>query len=175
MPDLSALVNRYRLQTAYGNFSLAKLILESLSIGATYRVYFPVEMTLMVKALVTFEGVGLMLDPRLDVPKLSQKHISAIYTGRYNPKVLFDQLIKNIPEMVDLVIRVPDIIHNTSRFWEDTIDDKQPVNPLAGVRSGLIAGSCIVGGVIALVQGANPYLWIALFGCGFFLSLFGKS
>ncbi|KAA3660643.1 MAG: AarF/ABC1/UbiB kinase family protein, partial [Calditrichaeota bacterium] len=169
------LANRYRMQTAYGNFSLAKLILESISIGATYKVYFPVEMTLMVKALVTFEGVGLMLDPHLDVPQLSKKHITGIYTSRYNPVVMIEQLLRSGPEFLDLIMRLPDIVQNTSRFWEDTIDDSPPQNPMAGMRSGLIAGSCIVGGVIAFVQGSDPYLWISLFALGGSLSLFGKS
>ncbi|MCA9731087.1 AarF/ABC1/UbiB kinase family protein [candidate division KSB1 bacterium] len=169
------LANRYRLQTAYGNFSLAKLILESISIGATYKVYFPVEMTLMVKALVTFEGVGLMLDPHLDVPKLSKKHIGGIYTSRYNPILMIEQLLRSVPEFIDLAMRVPEIVQNTSRFWEDTIDDSPPQNPLAGMRSGLLAGSCIVGGVIAFVQGSDPYLWIILFTLGGALFLFGKS
>jgi ubiquinone biosynthesis protein len=170
--DLS---NRFRLQAAYGNFSIAKLILESLSIGATYRVFFPVEMTLMVKALVTFEGVGIFLDPNLDIPKLSQKHIEQIYKERYNPKLLTEHVLQAVPEMVDLVMRLPEIIHNTTRFWESTIDDNTQSNPMAGLRSGLIAGSCIVGGVIALVQGADPYLWVLLFSFGIGLSLFGKS
>ncbi|KAA3610372.1 MAG: AarF/ABC1/UbiB kinase family protein [Calditrichaeota bacterium] len=170
--DLS---NRFRLQAAYGNFSIAKLILESLSIGAKYHVFFPVEMTLMVKALVTFEGVGLFLDPHLDIPGLSKKHIQQIYKERYNPKLLGEHVLQAVPEMVDLVMRLPEIIHNTTRFWESTIDDTNNSNPMAGIRSGLIAGSCIVGGVIALVQGSDPYLWIMLFAFGIGLSIFGKS
>ncbi len=170
--DLS---NRFRLQAAYGNFSIAKLIMESISIGAKYHVFFPVEMTLMVKALVTFEGVGLFLDPNLDIPTLSKKHIEKIYTDRYNPKDLAKHVLQAVPEMVDLVMRLPEIIHNTTRFWESTIDDSTPSNPMAGLRSGLIAGSCIVGGVIALVQGSDPYLWTILFVFGISLSLFGKS
>ena len=42
---------------------------------ARYRMYFPVEMVLMVKALVTFEGVGQMLQPGFDVAEVSQRHI----------------------------------------------------------------------------------------------------
>jgi len=170
--DLS---NRFRLQAAYGNFSIAKLILESLSIGAKYHVFFPVEMTLMVKALVTFEGVGIFLDPNLDIPSLSQRHIELIYKERYNPKLLGQHVLQAVPEMVDLIMRLPEIIHNTTRFWESTIDDNNNSNPMAGLRSGLIAGSCIVGGVIALVQGSDPYLWILLFSFGIGITLFGKS
>ena len=169
------LANRFRLQAAYGNFSLAKMILESISIGGKYRVYFPVEMTLMVKALVTFEGVGLTLNPAMNIPEISEKHVNRIFKSRYSPKFLAEKLLYSIPEMADIIVRLPEIISNSSRFWEDTIDDSNNTNPMAGLRSGLIAGSCIVGGVIAVVQGANPLLWIGLFATGIGLSLFGKS
>ena len=66
------LFRRYSIYAAMGKFSLAKLILESIRIGGEYRVFFPVEMTLMVKALVTFEGVGVMFDPDLDIPSVSR-------------------------------------------------------------------------------------------------------
>lgn len=169
------LFRRYVLQSAYGQFSLAQLILESLSIGGRFRIFFPVEMTLMVKALVTFEGVGKMLKPRLDVPALSKKHVQKIFTRRYNPNVLWHQFMKGIPELVDLAVRLPEIITSSSRFWEETIiEENHSENPLAGLRSALIAGACIVGGVIALVQGAPHLVWIALFGIGLLLSLFGK-
>jgi ubiquinone biosynthesis protein len=45
---VSDLFRRFLLQSANGNFSLAKLIVESLSIGGKFRIFFPVEMTLMV-------------------------------------------------------------------------------------------------------------------------------
>ena len=89
--------------------------------------------------------------------------------------MLAEKLLYSIPEMADIIVRLPEIISNSSRFWEDTIDDSNNSNPMAGLRSGLIAGSCIVGGVIAVVQGANPLLWIGLFATGIGLSLFGKS
>ena len=48
-------------------------------------MYFPVEMVLMVKALVTFEGVGQLLLPGFDVAKVSQKHINRIFLHQFSP------------------------------------------------------------------------------------------
>jgi len=49
---------RWRTHARFEEFSLALLILECIQLGARYRLYFPIEMVLMVKALVTYEGVG---------------------------------------------------------------------------------------------------------------------
>jgi len=170
------LFRRYLVQSHYGQFSLAQLILESLKIGGRYRIFFPVEMTLMVKALVTFEGVGRMLKPNLDVPTLSRKHMQRIFTSRYNPAVLVKQFFHGIPELVDIAVRLPEIISSSSRFWEETITDENPrENPLSGLRSALIAGSCIIAGVIALVQQAPTLVWVILFSLGGIFSLSGRK
>jgi ubiquinone biosynthesis protein len=71
--DLS---RRFVMRANHGDISIAQLILESVGLGGKYRVFFPVEMTLMVKALVTFEGVGRMLQPDLDVAEISRRHVA---------------------------------------------------------------------------------------------------
>ena len=50
-------------------------------------MYFPVEMVLMVKALVTFEGVGQILNPGFDVKEVSQKYVNAIFMDQFCPSV----------------------------------------------------------------------------------------
>ena len=172
--SVADLLRRYLLLAPHGNFSLAQLILESLSIGNKHRVFFPVEMTLMVKALVTFEGVGLYLNPKLNIPGLSRKHIRRVYRRHFSVENLSQQFLRGLPELVDLAVRLPEILTNSSRFWEQTIDDQSPQNPLAGLRSALIAGAMIIGGVIGYVQGGEPSLWITLFVIGGLLWLFGK-
>ena len=49
---------RWHRVSNFKEFSLARLIMESTALGGQYRMYFPIEMVLMVKALITFEGVG---------------------------------------------------------------------------------------------------------------------
>lgn len=171
---VSDLYRRYLIHAARGNFSLAQLVMESLVMAGKHRVFFPVEMTLMVKALLTFEGVGLHLNPKLDIPKLSAKHIKAIYKRRYSPEQLFNQFKRGIPAAMDVLVRLPEIISDSTRFWDDTLQDKPKENPLAGLRSGLIASAFVIGAVIAYVQGASPVIWAVLFVTGALLALFGK-
>ena len=77
---------RWRRQARFEDFSLALLILECIQLGARYHLYFPVEMVLMVKALVTYEGVGYLLDPDFNVAEVSERHIRHIFRQEYSPR-----------------------------------------------------------------------------------------
>jgi ubiquinone biosynthesis protein len=167
-------MRRFYMHAARGEYSLGKMILDSVGLGAQYRIFFPVEMTLMVKALVTFEGVGLLMNPDLDVPKISQKYVTEIFNRQFSVSSLYRDFMRNSPELVDTLVRLPKILSDVLRFAEETVNDRTPSNPLAGLRSGIIAGACIVGGVISVVQGGPTGLWVTLFGLGILFSMFGK-
>ena len=122
----------------------------------------------------SYEGVGNFLNPKMDIPELSKKHISVIYRDYFNPKHLWQELVRSMPEMLDVAIQLPKLITDGSRAVDEFLSESRRENPLAGLKSSLIAGSCIVGGVIALVQGGPPILWIGLFASSVLFFLFGK-
>lgn len=168
------LIRHFSMRSSRGDISIAQMILESLSLGARYRVFFPVEMTLMVKALVTFEGVGRTLDPDLDVMALSRKHTTDIFQKRFDPRALGRELLANAPEMVDMAVQLPKLMAAGYGYLEESLSDRTPEDPLAGVRNSILAGSCILGGVLAVVGDGAWFLWLPLFVIGFLLAVFGK-
>jgi len=170
---VSDLSRRFVSLASRGEISIAQLILESVGLGGRYRVFFPVEMTLMVKALVTFEGVGRMLDPQLDVAAVSQKHVSKIFQQQFDPRLLTRQLLRGSPELVDLAIRLPQLLSAGFKFADEHLN-RPPQNPLSGIKGSILAAACIVGGVLAAIQHASPLLWGALFVLAVILSVFGK-
>ncbi|NCP83589.1 MAG: hypothetical protein GW809_05750 [Bacteroidetes bacterium] len=167
-------LRRYYMHSQNGDFSLGKLILNSLSIGGKYRVFFPVEMTLMVKALVTFEGVGYMLVPKLDIPALSEKYVSKIFKDQFNPKAITQELMRGAPELVDMLVQLPKISADGLKFLEEFMNDRSPSNPLEGVKGAIIAGALLVGGVISLVQGSHFGVYTTLFALSALFAMFGK-
>ena len=167
-------LRRYYMHSQSGDFSLGKLILNSLSIGGKYRVFFPVEMTLMVKALVTFEGVGYMLVPKLDIPALSEKYVSKIFRDQFNPKAITQELMRGAPELVDMLVQLPKISADGLKFLEEFMNDRTPSNPLEGVKGAIIAGALLVGGVISLVQGSHFGVYTTLFALSALFAMFGK-
>jgi ubiquinone biosynthesis protein len=171
---VSDMARHFLMRSKKGSISLAEVILQSLSLGGRYRVFFPVEMTLMVKALVTFEGVGRTLDPDLDVVAVSQRHVRKIFRERFDPRALGSEMLSSAPELVDVVLKLPQLLTSGVSHLEESINEQPTANPLEGLRSGILAGSCIVGGVIAVVQGGPLWLSIPLFLVGGGLGLFGR-
>jgi ubiquinone biosynthesis protein len=169
--DLS---RRFLTRSERGEISIAQLILESVGLGARYRVYFPVEMTLMVKALVTFEGVGRTLDPDLDVAALSRHHVSRVLKAEFTPAAIAREILRQAPELMELAVRLPQLLSDGGRFLEHTFHQRPPENPAAGLRSSVIAGSCLIGGAVALTGGAPQALWVALFAAAAALALWGR-
>jgi ubiquinone biosynthesis protein len=171
---VSDMARHFLMRSKQGSISLAQVILQSLSLGARYRIFFPVEMTLMVKALVTFEGVGRTLDPNLDVVAVSRHHVQQIFRDRFNPFTLGSEMLSNAPELVDVALKLPQLLTSGVSHLEESIADQPPSDPLEGVRSSVISGSCIVGGVIAAVQGGPLWLSIPLFVIGGGLALWAR-
>ena len=171
---VSDMARHFLMRSKQGSISLAQVILRSLSLGGRYRIFFPVEMTLMVKALVTFEGVGRTLDPELDVVAVSRRHVQRIFRERFNPWTLGSEMISNAPELVDVALKLPQLLTSGVAHLEESLTDRPPSDPFAGLRGSVIAGSCIVGGVIAAVQGGPLWLSIPLFVIGAALAVWAR-
>ena len=169
------LVRRFRMQGARSELSVAQLILESLSLGGKYRVFFPVEMTLMVKALITYEGVGRTMEPEMDITKVSRRHVERIFRRRFDPRKVGRELMSNAPELVDLAVDLPQLLAEGAGYFEERINAPPPSTaPLNGVRSGILAGAFVVGGSIAAVGGGPWFLWAPLFLVALVLAIFGR-
>ncbi|HEY0781132.1 MAG TPA: AarF/ABC1/UbiB kinase family protein, partial [Thermoanaerobaculia bacterium] len=149
----------------FRTFSLAQLILYSVNLGAQHNMFFPVEMVLMVKALVTFEGVGQILKPGLDVAQVSQKHANDLFVAQFNPVQLLRGLGRGAPELLEAVTKAPLIITEGLKLLEQTTR-RPPENPFAGLRGTIFGGFCLVAGaVLAGAHGPWP-IWTALFLVG---------
>ncbi len=158
---------RWARSANFNDFSLARLIMESVVLSGQYRMYFPVEMILMVKALVTFEGVGQILKPGFDVAELSKTHISKLFVGQFNPIALFKESLRGAPEVVDALVKAPLLVTKGLRYLEKA-SQQQPENPLSGMRGALFAGFCMLAGALLLAVRTEQWYLSAPF---FILSL----
>ncbi len=168
--EVEDISRRWARHANFRQFSLARLILESLTRAGHFDVYFPVEMVLMVKALVTFEGVGQILKPDFDVAQVSQKHITWIFLGQFNPLRIVRETIRNAPEVMDALVKTPLLVTEGLRFLEKSTR-QPPENPLSGVRGAMLAGFCVVAGAIAVVFKGPWPLAVILFLAAFVLAL----
>jgi ubiquinone biosynthesis protein len=158
--DLS---RRFLQRSQRGSFSIGQLILESVGLGARYGVYFPVETTLMVKALVTFEGVGRLLVPHLDVAAAARTHVTRVFQRTFDPQIIVRELLRSAPEMLDLLTQLPRLAGSGVRFLDEALSGRPRPNPLAGLRGSIVAGACIVAGALVVVQHGPAAIAVLLF------------
>lgn len=168
--EAAEIANRWKRTSTFEGYSLGQLILDSLSRGAQYGMYFPVELVLMVKALVTFEGVGHVLLPGFDVAEVSKKHIRSLFIQQFSPLRLLTEGMRGAPDMVDAMAKMPLLVTDGLRVLERVA--RQPSeNPLSGLRGTLIAGSCLVAGAISMGFGAAWPIWGTLFAIALVLAV----
>ncbi|MCG6948792.1 MAG: AarF/ABC1/UbiB kinase family protein [Acidobacteria bacterium] len=161
---------RWRRQPRFEDFSLALLILECIQLGARYHLYFPVEMVLMVKALVTYEGVGYMLDPDFSVAEVSEHHIRHIFRQEYSPAKLVREGLRVAPEIFDAALKLPLLVSEGLSTMEERTR-RRPQRPLTGVRATLFGGACMIAGAILIGLDGPLILAVLLFTAGVLLPL----
>jgi ubiquinone biosynthesis protein len=133
-------------------------------------MYFPVELVLMVKALVTFEGVGHVLLPGFDVAVVSRHHMRNVFLEQFNPVRVLREGMRGTPDLVDAMVKLPSLVTEGVRALERST--RAPAqNPLAGVRGTLIAGFCLVAAAILMAFGRPWPVWVALFAVALVLGL----
>lgn len=163
--EVTEILLRFNRASSFKDFSLGQLIMRSVNLGAQHRLYFPVEMVLMVKALITFEGVGQILKPGLDVAAVSREHATSIFRGQFSPENLLKQVLRAGPEVLEAVAKAPSLITEGLRLLEQATR-RSPSNPLAGLRGTLFGGFCMVAGaILAGAKGPWP-VWAILFAVG---------
>ena len=164
------LCRRWRRDATFKEYSLALLILDATRLGARYRMYFPVEMVLMVKALVTYEGVGYLLDERFNVVEVSQRHVRRIFRHRFSPRQLLREGTRVAPDLVEAVARIPLLVSESLRYLEQRTR-RPPESPLRGTRATLFGGFCLVAGAILIALDGPWPLWVVLLAAGILLPL----
>jgi ubiquinone biosynthesis protein len=168
--EVASISARWGRAATFDSFSLGQLILESVMQGAHYRMYFPVELVLMVKALITFEGVGNVLLPGIDVAAVSKKHVRNVFIAQFSPLRIFQEELRGAPDLVDALVKVPLLVTEGVRVLERSTRRPQQ-NPLGGLRGTLLAGACLVAAAILLAFHSPWPTWAALTALAVVLAL----
>ena len=172
--EVEEICRRWQRNSSFEDFSIAQLIMESVGRAAKYRMYLPVEMVLMVKAIVTFEAVGHMLKPGFNVAEVSRSHINKIFLSQFSPLRIARDTLRGAPDLVDALIKSPMLVTEGLKVLEQSTQ-RDPENPFTGIRGTVFAGFCIVAGaIVAATNGPWP-LWAALFAVGVLLALRRKD
>jgi ubiquinone biosynthesis protein len=161
---------KWRRDSRFEEFSLALLILECIQLGARYHLYFPVELVLMVKGLVTYEGVGYMLDPDFDVAEISQRYVGRIFRHEYSPNRLLKEGLRIAPDLFTAAMQMPRLVSEGLSVLEERTR-RRPQRPLTGVRATLYGGACLVSGSLLIGLDGPWYIAAILMTIGVLLPL----
>lgn len=165
--EVTEIGRRWQKASTFRGFSLGQLILRSVGKGAEYRMYFPVEMVLMVKAIVTYEGVGQILKPGLDVAAVSRAHIQKLFLAQFSPWELAKEGIKSAPELMETLMRAPMLVTEGLRFFE-LQTRRPPERALGGIRGTILGGFLLLTGALVGMLGGSWWLagGLGAFGLG---------
>jgi ubiquinone biosynthesis protein len=162
--------NKWLKSPNFKDFSLAKLILESVALGSKYRMYYPLELVLMVKAIITYEGVGNVIMPGFDIQKVSKKHIRRMLLGEVNPLDLLKTQLQSAPEFMDIITRSPLVLSEAfKRFENELVEKKKPLGH--GIQNTIFGGCCIIGGSILAAAGLEWFVFTPLLVLGFIMAM----
>ncbi|RPI82257.1 MAG: AarF/ABC1/UbiB kinase family protein [Chloroflexi bacterium] len=164
------LYSRWLRTPNLSEFSIAQVILQSVLMAGQFRVQYPGEIILMVKALVTVEGVGNLLEPGMNITVEARKPVQRILLNQFNPIGITRDIILVLPEMIDIISTTPLILSEGLKSFESTLKKPAP-RETRSVRNALLAGFLFIAGAI-LVSFEGPWaLSTALFIFAIILAL----
>ena len=94
----------------------AEVLNDLLAMILTYRVKLPPEFYLLIKALVTIEGVGKQLNPQFDIVAHAQPYITALLRKRYDPSRIAQDLGRTSAELYRLLRDLPAEVRALLKF-----------------------------------------------------------
>lgn len=105
--DLAELLDRY-VYLPLKQLEAGKILQDLLHLVAHHKLYFKPDLYLMMKALATVEGVGLMLDPDLELIVLAEPFMKKVRSNRMRPSRLAEETGFTGSEYLKLIRWLPE-------------------------------------------------------------------
>ncbi len=158
--DLAELLDRY-VYLPLKQLEAGKILQDLLHLVAHHKLYFKPDLYLMMKALATVEGVGLMLDPDLELIRLAEPFMKKVKSNRMRPGRLAEEagitgseymkLIRGLPEELGSIMsqlrggRLKiEIEHSGLDLLRSALDQVSNRIAFAIVLASLIIGSSLI-------------------------------
>ncbi len=191
--DVSELVASYSDLTLEA-IDLSLLLRDLVGFIRTHHLMIPPDLVLLIRALVTIEGVGRELDPHFDIAAQVRPFFRELTARRYSPRRLLAQTARAAEDFQRIATLLPDVLGQSLesiKRGELTVKfDLQHFERLvrqltrashtltAGiVISGLVIGSSLIirSGVGPISLGYVGFTLALVLGLGLVLSIFQSS
>ena len=157
--------------------SIGAMLTDMVAILREHRIVLPADLTLLIKAFITLEGMGRELDPDFDMAGEAIPILEQSLRARYTPAALIKRGWRSAGEMLSLIADLP---HDLSRLLRaarrgrleiriDVTNLKHVGNQLDGAANrlvvGIIVAALIIGcSIVMTVPGGPTLLGLPLFG-----------
>lgn len=91
--------------------SLAEVLIKLFRTAQRYELTLQPQLILLQKTLLNIEGVGRLLDPKLDIWAVARPVLEKILVERYSPQRLAGEFRKRLPEMITHAPDMPRLLH----------------------------------------------------------------
>ena len=168
--DAEDLVERY-----YGkslkNMNMSKLLNEVFTIVAKYRIILPSNFTLLLKSLITIEGVGLELDPDFNIFEVAKPFVNKMLRERYDPRHLLKEALTTLGDFNKSLILIPKLISglyqrtkiDSIKLDFETRGTERVLSELNRMINrlvfSLIVASLIIGSSLIIQADVGPFLF----------------
>jgi ubiquinone biosynthesis protein len=91
--------------------SLGEVLVKLFKVAHRFELTIQPQLLLLQKTLLNIEGVGRLLDPKLDIWAVAQPVLDDILRERYSFGALVDDFRKRVPELVARAPELPRLVH----------------------------------------------------------------
>ncbi len=169
--DVATLMEMYAYKPLK-EIRIEKVLRQMLDIISRHRLRLPFDKFLMMKALATMEGLGLVLDPDFDMTLRAAPFIERIKLERLSPRRIVDEMITMGADVIRLARATPDEVLDIMKQIKQGkirleldhhgLDMLKAALDSTGYRISLalVAGALIIGSSLIISAGKG----ISLFG-----------
>jgi ubiquinone biosynthesis protein len=89
---------------------LSLLLRELVAVIRTHHLHIPPDLVLLIRSLVTIEGVGRHLDPRFDIAKELRPFVRDLSLRRFRPERVLGQTVRTAEDLQRIATLLPDLL-----------------------------------------------------------------
>lgn len=159
------------LYKALKDIKIGKLLQHLLELAARHGLSIPPDIFLMMKALGTIEGVGLMLDPEFDMIAQAAPFIRRIKLTRFKPQRIAGDIMRLTSETLDFFQQFPrDMLEITRMIRERKLYLKHEIKDLDTMLAthdqisnrisfSIIIAALLIGSALIVISKTPPLLY----------------
>jgi ubiquinone biosynthesis protein len=107
--DVAELVAAYS-ELTLDTIDLGNLLKELIGLIRAHHLHIPPDLVLLIRSLVTIEGVGRALDPHFDIAAQLEPFVRALTLRRFHPWRILAQTVRTGEDVQRIAMLLPDVL-----------------------------------------------------------------